>query len=329
MMHASDIGWNNLLLAFSIVAAYFWLCNHSRLLNYPMADTTTTATKHVIRLVVVSDTHGHHDLLSPLLPAGDIFLHCGDFANRGSTEDVIQFAGWVSGLSQYPEKIVIDGNHDRKLEMDRGLSQYPEKMDIDGDHDRKLETSDHVENQDSSSTINLSEMFGGTSVRLLQDETMTTKDGLVIHGSSWKSCEADSFDQVPQNTDLWMVHCNPFLDETLAHPPPFLSPKFARNFWKAWSGSRKITQTVRDQNIPLCLSGHVHFGRGTIQLQANPSIESIGISGSLPPRPSTFVNVASMWPSCLGIGVSPPVVIDFDLRSGQVLHVQVEPHPEA
>lgn len=267
-------------------------------------------TKEIVRLVVISDTHGQHELFQEqqLLPAGDILLHCGDFANRGSPEDARNFVAWISSLAQYPEKLVIDGNHDRTL------NQSGQKA---------------VEGEDA---INLPELFATqahSSVQFLQDQSVTTRDGLVVHGSSWKSCELDSFplDVMKQNLDVWMVHRHPFIDKVSVLPGD-TSNDVSNIHWKGWMGSRSITQIVKDYHIPLCLSGHVHFARGMLQ----PNLGTEASNSNSPPvslgKRSTFVNAASLWSSRMGIGVSPPVVIDFHVPSRKVVNIEITPHPE-
>ena len=79
---------------------------------------------NIIRLVVISDTHGNHRLLETKLPSSSsgrhdddniILIHCGDFCNKGSINDAKDFAKWITNLRGYKAKIIIDGNHDRKL----------------------------------------------------------------------------------------------------------------------------------------------------------------------------------------------------------------------
>ena len=64
-----------------------------------------------LRFVCVSDTHGRHRELTPLLPAGDVLLHAGDFCASGELEEVRDFARWLRDLP-YGWKVVIAGNHD-------------------------------------------------------------------------------------------------------------------------------------------------------------------------------------------------------------------------
>ena len=67
-----------------------------------------------LKIVCVSDTHGFESQL-PSLPAGDVLLHCGDFAKDGSAgsrhEALRRFDAW---LAEQPHelKLVVRGNHD-------------------------------------------------------------------------------------------------------------------------------------------------------------------------------------------------------------------------
>src|SRR5262245_56304965 len=66
------------------------------------------------RLVLLSDTHGHHDKLR--VPEGDVLVHAGDFCTSGKEAQVRTFARWLA-KQPHPHKIVIAGNHDRCLEI--------------------------------------------------------------------------------------------------------------------------------------------------------------------------------------------------------------------
>lgn len=49
-----------------------------------------------IRFVCISDTHGKHRKIN--LPDGDILLHAGDITNVGETNQLEDFAEWLSNL---------------------------------------------------------------------------------------------------------------------------------------------------------------------------------------------------------------------------------------
>jgi Icc-related predicted phosphoesterase len=63
----------------------------------------------MIKLVVISDTHGFHRQM--VVPEGDILIHAGDFTDYGTLEQAADFNLWLGQLP-HPHKIVIAGNHD-------------------------------------------------------------------------------------------------------------------------------------------------------------------------------------------------------------------------
>ncbi|NMO19359.1 metallophosphoesterase [Pyxidicoccus fallax] len=62
-----------------------------------------------MRLVLLSDTHMHHEALT--VPRCDVLIHAGDFTRRGSRSDVEDFLRWFS-LQDAREKVLVAGNHD-------------------------------------------------------------------------------------------------------------------------------------------------------------------------------------------------------------------------
>ncbi|KAG2392098.1 hypothetical protein C9374_013583 [Naegleria lovaniensis] len=75
------------------------------------------------RFVVLSDSHCQEQALYPKIPNGDIVLHCGDFTDRGSFEEIQQFNSLLGTLKKNGKcklTICISGNHD--LMMDPKLN---------------------------------------------------------------------------------------------------------------------------------------------------------------------------------------------------------------
>lgn len=66
-----------------------------------------------MKIVAISDTHGMHRQLT--IPDGDVLIHSGDFAGNGSFSEFKDFCVWLGGLP-HKHKIVVAGNHDRRLE---------------------------------------------------------------------------------------------------------------------------------------------------------------------------------------------------------------------
>lgn len=81
-----------------------------------------------VRVVIVSDTHGKHHLLTDSLPDGDLLIHCGDLLSRNasiginsgradgrSLAAVRDLNAWL-GTLPHAHKVVVAGNHDGVLE---------------------------------------------------------------------------------------------------------------------------------------------------------------------------------------------------------------------
>jgi Icc-related predicted phosphoesterase len=63
-----------------------------------------------MRIVQISDTHSRHHLLTSI-PEGDILVHCGDFSDNGTEDEVLDFLNWFIELP-HSHKIFVTGNHD-------------------------------------------------------------------------------------------------------------------------------------------------------------------------------------------------------------------------
>lgn len=79
-----------------------------------------------MKILQISDTHNKHRLLTNL-PAADVIVHCGDFADRGTEEEVLDFLNWFIELP-YAHKIFITGNHDLCLWEAEGIEDLPDNL---------------------------------------------------------------------------------------------------------------------------------------------------------------------------------------------------------
>jgi Icc-related predicted phosphoesterase len=69
-----------------------------------------------MRLIVVSDTHGRHGLITDI-PEGDILVHAGDFMNSGLySEEILSFNHWLAKQA-IERRLVCGGNHDRLFQL--------------------------------------------------------------------------------------------------------------------------------------------------------------------------------------------------------------------
>ena len=79
-----------------------------------------------MRILQISDTHSRHRKLEGL-PAADVIVHCGDFADNGTEGEVLDFLNWFIELP-YPHKIFVTGNHDLCLWDAENIEDLPENL---------------------------------------------------------------------------------------------------------------------------------------------------------------------------------------------------------
>ena len=56
-----------------------------------------------MKILQISDTHNRHQQLINL-PGADVIVHCGDFTDMGTEDEVLEFLNWFIELP-YPHKI--------------------------------------------------------------------------------------------------------------------------------------------------------------------------------------------------------------------------------
>ena len=79
-----------------------------------------------MRIIQISDTHGKHYLLKNL-PEGDVLIHCGDFSDNGTEEEVLDFLNWFIEFP-HPHKIFVTGNHDLCLWDAENIEDLPDNV---------------------------------------------------------------------------------------------------------------------------------------------------------------------------------------------------------
>ena len=79
-----------------------------------------------MRILQISDTHNRHQLLTGM-PTADVLVHCGDFTDMGTEEEVLDFLNWYISLP-YSHKIFIVGNHDLCLWEADGIEDLPDNV---------------------------------------------------------------------------------------------------------------------------------------------------------------------------------------------------------
>lgn len=79
-----------------------------------------------MRILQISDTHNKHHQLTNL-PKADVIVHCGDFTDRGTEDEALDFLNWFIELP-YPHKIFVVGNHDLCLWDAEGIEDLPDNV---------------------------------------------------------------------------------------------------------------------------------------------------------------------------------------------------------
>jgi len=93
--------------------------------EYPTTRGSSAAAT-VLRVVLLSDTHGHHRDVTDLPEEGDLLVFAGDFTYYGSRRDAVDFNDWLATLP-YTHKVVVAGNHDGQIHLGKGNPTPPEE----------------------------------------------------------------------------------------------------------------------------------------------------------------------------------------------------------
>lgn len=191
-----------------------------------------------MRLVLISDTHGQHNLLYGELavPDGDVLIHAGDCTARGHSMEYVAFIEWMGALP-HQHKLFVPGNHDR--EFHTGPVGY------------------------------LRSYAAARGVTVLIDQWVSLDAGeggdlLKVWGSPWTPPFGDwhfmadedqleaIYDPVPAGLDVLVTHGPPLgvLDRNhQGHP----------------CGSRALLEAVATKAPAVHVFGHIHEGGGQVR----------------------------------------------------------------
>ena len=177
----------------------------------------------LLRLVLLSDTHGLHREIS--IPDGDVLVHAGDFCSEGEAVQARSFGEFLRGLP-HRHKVVIAGNHDRCLEADPDLGP---------------------------------EIFAGCHYLL---DSGVEIEGVTFWGSPWQPWFFDmafnlergaelreKWDLIPAHVDVLITHC----------PPKFVLDRIETG---ENAGCEELRDATVRTCPRLHVFGHIHHGHG-------------------------------------------------------------------
>jgi len=210
----------------------------------PSLGQESRAFAPCVRVVAVSDTHGHHRRLE--MPPGDVFLFAGDWTNGTYTtyKQVDDFNRWLGELP-YPHKFVVSGNHD-----------IFDPMDADA-RSRGADMQQHL-----------------TNAVLLNDEQAVIEQGgseLRVYGVPWQPSYGPGF-QLPRGQALRekLAAIPTGVDILVTHGPPFrMGDADDPNGNEGDPLLREELPRVRPR---LHLFGHFHGGKGLYEQPATTHV---------------------------------------------------------
>ena len=183
-----------------------------------------------VRLVCISDTHTKN----VEIPDGDVLVHAGDMANRGTATEIQNQLDWLASLP-HRHKVVVAGNHDSFLDP-RSRHPFDKKRRVD---------------------------FRG--VHYLQHSSVTltfhkaTNRQLVLYGAPQiPKCGGKDFAfQYPREQDAWSDTVPPAVDVLITHTPPRHHLDLPHGM-----GCKFLLKEVWRVKPKVHVFGHVHAGHG-------------------------------------------------------------------
>lgn len=179
------------------------------------------------RLVLLSDTHGLHDVLR--VPDGDVLVHAGDLSSTGKPREVEAFARFI-GRQTHTHKVVIAGNHDFLFERE------PERAEA---------------------------LLRDEATYLRDSET--TAAGLRFWGSPWQPWFHDWAFNLPRGAalaDKWAL-VPAGIDVLVTHGPPFgILDRVARGGMSV--GCEALLEALPRIAPRLHVFGHIHEAYGAV-----------------------------------------------------------------
>lgn len=185
-----------------------------------------------MKIVCISDTHNCNEQI--VVPDGDILIHSGDAAIRGTRSEIEEFLQWFSSLP-HKHKVFVAGNHDWFYETENNSARL------------------------------LTSKF---NITYLQDSFIEI-EGLKIYGSPWqprffdwafnlnRGAElAEKWKMIPDDIDILVTH----------GPPHGILDEVPRQYWIENTGCEELRRRVEEIStkgrLKLHIFGHIHCGYG-------------------------------------------------------------------
>ncbi|KAF2665561.1 Metallo-dependent phosphatase [Microthyrium microscopicum] len=195
-------------------------------------STPKPSSKSCVRVICISDTHTK--LCS--IPSGDLLIHAGDLANKGTVSEIQAQIDWLASLP-HAHKIVIAGNHDTYLDPRSRTTLSPEEQA------ETLDWKDITYLQHSGTKLK----FENGRVLCIYGAPQIPKCGGSNFAFQYDRILDAWTDTVPRKTDVLVTHTPPKYHLDLQYP---------------WLGCVFLLREVWKIRPVLHVFGHVHAGAG-------------------------------------------------------------------
>jgi Icc-related predicted phosphoesterase len=219
-----------------------------------------------VRVVCLSDTHGHHGALD--VPEGDVLVHAGDATLGGTAVEVVAFAEWFRALP-HPHKLFVAGNHDRLFE------DAPEEA-------RGLLGDGIVYLQDAATTIGGQRFWGSPWQPWFLNYAFNLRRGEPLR-SKWSL--------IPEDTDVLITHGPPrgVRDQVESPAARLLGRMLGQGTHVGCSDLREAVARLRPR---LHVFGHIHEGYGRETADGTLWVNASNVdAGYRPVNPPVFVDL--------------------------------------
>ena len=207
-----------------------------------------------MKIVCISDLHGHHRKMINPLPPGDVLICAGDCTNVGKESQLVEFIKWFRELEGYQHKIFIAGNHDFGLEK----LYFP-----------------HHKDDLNFLQYSLSVLKDNNTVYLMDEEYIINhpefSKPLKVYGSPWQPQFYDWAFNLPRNGEELETKWNQIPKDTdilITHGPPFGIRDYVRGGYTGFNsvGDELLRNRVDKIKPLLHVFGHIHFAYGVSRI---------------------------------------------------------------
>lgn len=207
------------------------------------------------RIVIISDTHQLHEQVS--VPDGDILIHCGDFTNTGTDENIIRFLQWFVKHPHY-YKIFICGNHEVGTDKEPHRARKLEIIKYFTDNNLNLF---YLENSGITIEEYDLKVWGSPITPFFFDWSWNVHRGAPI-ASFWKD--------IPDDTNILITHGQPYGINDLVLRPDGRDPH---------QGCHDLLNRINQlQVLKLYCGGHLHTNNGDPQMTMHNNIPFVNAS---------------------------------------------------